>query len=523
MPTLGARYRKSNQVSTFGASYRKSNTAAMEERQKLRNIQPTITQGDVALTSTQEFALSRFGGTLQTIADLQTEPLSAPGERGFLDIVGGAFKAGFQTVVDSTEKLFQSAASFDAAFAGGVFKGRTPSEKAGATLELGSSLAHFTLTPITSAFAISNEVPALGSLARFASLPFSALAEGSALVIDETLDLIPNSVLPQASKEHLRDGLTEVAALVVQLGAMGLLFKGTTQGRTGIKPPFLEKVPGVKPKLTEAQLDLIVDNPHLINQIERIPPSKAMQLERDFGFMDAQTLMKISAEKMAGTFGQIQTAPIVVRGGTVAEGLGAKYRFPETKTDLVPGERVGESGLARTLERDMIAREINADFGHLPEYGIRNMKEAASRADALVRRSPQLARDIVNRRSPIPEDMLYGEVYSALARNAVRRGDVEFARELAFGKAKDVAIRSGQEVKAFDTGLRNDPIGAMRDIAKVRESATVSPRRGGELTKSQGVKIRQEKTAEMKKVKSSIKTEVGKIKTWEQFIDSIKC
>ena len=194
---------------------------------------------------------------------------------------------------------------------------------------------------------------------------------------------------------------------------------------------------------------------------------------------------------------------------------------------IVPPETVGtttarRSGLSQTVQTDALARQIEVDFGDTPEYKARNMKAAAENAINYIAENPEVSKQVALGKAPPPPGILVGDVFTAYKLKAIKEGDAATIKELASSKSiADYATRLGQEVKAFDSGLRYDPVSAAFEIKKARENA---------LLKGTGGKIKlrtgdiQKAKAELKEpIKQEIKKLTPKVKTWEQFIDSIEC
>lgn len=194
---------------------------------------------------------------------------------------------------------------------------------------------------------------------------------------------------------------------------------------------------------------------------------------------------------------------------------------------IVPAEAAGtttarRSGLSQTVQIEALARQIEVDFGDIPEYQARNTKAAAENAVNYIAENPEVSKQVALGKATPPPGILVGDVFTEYKLKAMREGDAATIKELGSSKPiADYATRLGQEVKAFDSGLRYDPVTAVFEIKKARENALISGT-GGKIKLRTG-DIQKAKNEIKEPIRQEIKKVTPKIKTWEQFINSIEC
>lgn len=170
------------------------------------------------------------------------------------------------------------------------------------------------------------------------------------------------------------------------------------------------------------------------------------------------------------------------------------------------------SGLAQTTKTEAQAVGMKVDFEDMPGYSQRNQTTAAKLADDFVSNSPDNAKAVLEGNMNPPDGLLVGDVYSALKRTYLKTGDVAGIMGLIRSKANDVATYFGQQVKAFDSGIRiTDPVAAIKIISESR-------------AKNKGIKNVESIVAkESSSIKESVKKSLRDNRTWEDFVNQIKC
>ena len=338
----------------------------------------------------------------------------------------------------------------------------------------GLGVVNTIFTPITSTLKGLESVPGVGYIATGVNRLFGAIG----VVGGESAVSVLNSLpISDKSKQELEPVVNELGALVGQIVVGKIGGKGYDALSEKIKTNSQKVLDVVK---EEAKTTI----PGEIKPIEQI--------------------------KELDIFSQVTDVtgkPVEFATKTESPQISEQISSPEIKT----------SGLAETLKKQSdaysVENGVRVDFGDLPEYQTRPVK--AQEAVDYVKSNPEDAFKVANGELPVPDGLLLGEVYSALKVKAIKEGDVATQLRLAKSKANEFAAQAGREVKAFDAGIIDDPIRAIREIMKVREEAII--RRTGNKN------IKAETTKEFNKAKEIVKKEKIAPKTWDDFITSLEC
>jgi hypothetical protein len=403
---------------------------------------------------------SRIGtGLKQTITAPLTKQSFNP-----LDTIDAIGNTAYDTLKDTNERFGRA----------NITEGKSTSEIIGDKASALLGVANLAFTPITAVLKGLETVPAVGYVATAVNRLFGSLGVVGGEAAVSGLDALPVS---DETKKSLEGPVREVGALLAQLAGS----KVGTKGYDTIKTKIAEKTAPVE-NIVKAEMEKAKTGP-------TDTPSTVEDISKESPF-----LSKVD----------------------VATG-----RTPEpTATTAVPTAGEGAtrtSGLAESLKKDSDAYAVDngvkVDFGELPEYQTRPVK--AQEAVDYVKNNLEEAQRVIEGETPAPDGLLLGEVYSALKVKAIKEGDVALQLKLAKSKANDVATEYGRNVKAFDAGVIDDPIRAIKEVIKTRTQAA-------------------EKRAGGKEVKTSIKSDVVKARetvkkskiepqTWEDFVSNLEC
>lgn len=131
-----------------------------------------------------------------------------------------------------------------------------------------------------------------------------------------------------------------------------------------------------------------------------------------------------------------------------------------------------EHGLSKSVADQAVEEGIISEFGDLPTYKTRNMKDVAARASAFIEKDYDLAMKIALGEAPEQGDLRSAELYTALRVKAFTDGDVDTIEKLALSKtAISLATELGQRVKAYDSQLAFDPVRTIQNVVKERKEA----------------------------------------------------
>jgi len=346
----------------------------------------------------------------------------------------------------------------------------------------GLGTVNLAFAPVTSILKGLETVPGLGYVTTGVNRLFGAIGVVGGESAVSALEALPIS---DKSKEELKPIVNELGALVGQI----VVGKAGGKGYESIS----EKIKANSQKV----LDVVKEEakatiPGEIKPIETIKELDIFSQVTDATGKPVEFKPEIVKPEVIKTETVKPTENIVQ---------------PQTKT----------SGLAETLKKESdaysVENGVKVDFGDLPEYQTRPVK--AQEALDYVKSNPLEAEKVINGEAALPDGLLLGEVYSALKVKAIKEGDVATQIRLAKSKANEYATQAGREVKAFDAGVIDDPIRAIKEIMKVREEAVT--RRTG----SNNVKATVSK--EISKAKEIVKKQKIAPKTWDDFISSLAC
>lgn len=123
-------------------------------------------------------------------------------------------------VVHPVRSLMNFADTLKSEWMAGVTKAGTPVDKGNFTTDISNlvtGVAQAAFSPITAFFKAAEAVPGLKQVADVVNLPFMGLGLGGSFVADKVVDVLPDSVASQETKEVIREPLKELGSLSAQL------------------------------------------------------------------------------------------------------------------------------------------------------------------------------------------------------------------------------------------------------------------------------------------------------------------
>jgi hypothetical protein len=171
------------------------------------------------------------------------------------------------------------------------------------------------------------------------------------------------------------------------------------------------------------------------------------------------------------------------------------------------GEFTKESKLAKRTEADTIEAKLSEDFGDLAEYKTKEgfMKDQAEKAEALINSDYEKAKRIAMGEESPSGNLRVAPVYEAVKLRALNEGDSDLLYDLGTESRVPTQLSEyGQEIKAADSSIMEDPVNAMQDVEKDRK----------EKNKKRGKKVVSiEKVRELKKKLSDAEKKLKEYET----------
>lgn len=189
---------------------------------------------------------------------------------------------------------------------------------------------------------------------------------------------------------------------------------------------------------------------------------------------------------------------------------------PSTTSALkTPEPEMKTSKLARGVEAKAIEAKLTEGFRDLPEYETVKVADQAAKASELLKSDPEKAVKIAKGEELPSADLLPESVFVAVENQALREGNVELLRELAttHSSLSTEATGMGQRIRML--GERN-PYSPVTAIKQVQEARQAKAERIHGNKKKVVEKIKSEITVEIKKA-------APKMKSWSDFLETIKC
>jgi hypothetical protein len=189
----------------------------------------------------------------------------------------------------------------------------------------------------------------------------------------------------------------------------------------------------------------------------------------------------------------------------------------ETATGALQG--LTPSRLAQRTEELAIENKLVDNLGEIagyrktPDFMKEQARLAREQMDTDYEQAKRMALGEIDPSNP---ELRPASIYEAVKYRAAKERDVETLRKLAMPSETSIPSRLsrlGQEIKAADVKLSDDPVAQMQDLQKTREKSVQ------EKTKQD---ISKEKKKGAKEIKDEIKKEVSLTK-WEKFIRGLEC
>ena len=373
---------------------------------------------------------TNYPGTLQTLSELKTNPLSIRKPEGtsltdkIYSLLGGN-KAG-ETLKNAFTTNLEKSAGAVASFT----SGRPTSEKVGKTMEALGGAAGLLFSPISAVFSAANEVPVLGTISRLISLPFTAVGEASSDLFNKTLDTIPENILSKSSKEQIRQGGSEIASLAGQI-ALGKV----------------SEVAGVKFK--KAKTDISINSDVFKTLAEK------------YGKEDAQKILEVASQK-------------AIEPSVAPE---AKGKFENTFKERPP-EPIKEvpSGVAQQIEADAIAKDLTKGFERLSTYEPTEVKVQAELAKGVIDSGVENVTKILRGEAELPTGLKGSSFGAAVTRfidnikNTSKDVASDLVYELANSKIVSDISEAAQSMRLWQEAHPDSFISRLRDVKTYKES-----------------------------------------------------
>lgn len=187
---------------------------------------------------------------------------------------------------------------------------------------------------------------------------------------------------------------------------------------------------------------------------------------------------------------------------------------PEAQGEAITPE-VKIRGLARGVEEKAIENKLTSSFGDLPEYQTVNMKEQATKAQDLLLKDPEKARNIAMGNELAPDGILPESLFVAVENKAVKEGDVATLKDLAQSSGLTAeATTMGQRIRTLAERDPESPVTAINEVVKAREQMA---------QKRLGKETRKIHKTELASLKEHIKKTIPTKENWADFIRSIQC
>lgn len=425
-------------------------------------------------------------GTLHTIAELGEDPLNLTDNQNPLKAGWDAFKEAIYSGAQKTAAAMESSKMES-----------TYSQRVGKDLERVAGLAEAFLSPISALFAVAEQIPVVGSLAKVISIPFSVAGEGASYAIGKLIDKIPDSILDDRGKEHIRQGAQEIAALASNFVVGGLAYKASGQGFTGSKVPFL---PRSQKNLHPVAQEIVVQNPKIKQEVESLPAKKVDDLVTKYGEQDAKTIIKVAAEKAQNTQPPL---PLQERIKTAI-----KPKVSQSSEPIAEGK---VSGIAKSIETKAVEDHLTKGFSHLAEYDPITIKAQAKRASDLLGSDIESARKIIRGEEPLPSDLRGTALITAAEEFIKKHKDSELAYELANSPLVSATSVAAQELRLAAERIPDSATARIQELKASREAKVQNV----EVKRQVARKQLKEETNKLNLPKEEI--------SWSKFLSEIQC
>lgn len=445
-----------------------------EQGGQVPNIDQTRNTKDNLPNVPGEIALTAFPNTTQTLADIQTNPLS----------LGSSLKDILSTPQADVNNQAEALGTALRNFKTGIQNNAPLSQKISDGLSVLTNGVGFALSPISGFFDAATKVPAVGTVAKLAfNIPFSLAGDAGGDIGMGVLHALP---IPEQAKANLAPGVKAIYTLAYQIGLGG-----------------------------------------------KIAPDVLQTLKMQFGARDAQTIAT-KAEELANERAQVtgQSAiPTAPAETPKPEPQSAITPEPPKPQEVQPAEPpktvepqtvkvsraqlpVGEgdtktSGLEARMKAslDNLSEDQKANISNYKEM---NNKDQLKAAADYVSKNPDDALEVLKGNKPAPKGLLINSIYLALKEQG--KGDIDLATKLASLHS----TRAGQEIQILRHADPFSPDDYIRTIQDSRIEAL-----GRERVKTM---LDKEVSSNGPKLDQAIKSGRAYTKmTLDDFINHITC
>lgn len=385
-------------------------------------------------------------------------------------------------------------------------KGKTLSKKIGNSLTTVASEANTAFEPITTLFNAASNIPAIGSVVKLITLPFTAIGDATPMISNQIIDRLP---LSQQAKNDIKPGVGEILSLAAQL-ALG---KATEIDAT--------KMADLKSRFGEADAQTIVDKAKEL-ATEKINSEK-QPTTNDIIKPGEYSPQEIRKTLLNSSIKNTPEAQQIIRESINAENQGKNVKI--TASDQTPVKEVGvprnqlpvgtgnekvsslDARVASSLKN--APQEIKDQLG-TATYNEMNKQENITKASEYVLNNPEDALKVLTGEKEAPQGILRNSIYVAMANLSPDSVDLNIARKVA----SLTSTRAGQEISILSELDKNSPIAAMSKL--VKEKIAI-------VEQKLGKPINEAIKSESKKISDNIKKIPTTKNDWGTFIDSIQC
>ena len=187
------------------------------------------------------------------------------------------------------------------------------------------------------------------------------------------------------------------------------------------------------------------------------------------------------------------------------------------KQELPPNKEISSQAkeIAQTLDTEF---NINVSPEDLATYKTKQgfMADQAQKAITLAQENPVDFRAIAMGEKNAPRGLTNESVFATAKKLAMEAGDTQTLIDLSKSKVATQASIKGQEIKSLDVlePNVNDPVKILQDIRSGNEAR---------YEKQTGKKVAEVKEKIVKEIRKEIKSRAPTKKSWEDFIEQIKC
>lgn len=443
-------------------------------------------------------AVQKFPGTLETLTELQVDPLSLKGgldllsvnplkaNKKVLEIVKSSWetlKAPFIEATKDIKDLFTTAT--------------TRPKIIGKELEIAADIGGIVFSPISALFEGANQIPILGSISKLISLPFIAIGEGGANLADFVVDKLP---IEDETKESIREGTREIFALAGQL-ALGKI--------THIAD---KKVKELKTRFGEKDAQTIIEQSNKLAEQAKEP----IPITPDGQPLSAAEIRQLSESKMTtGEFQQFMEArakgevPPIIEPEVKVKPKREVIELPREQLPVRPVEvgiaEKGVSGLEARMkgivndQNVKLAKEEAAAKGlDISIYDKINKAEQLRESAKYVERTSQKeVLEVLKGEKPTPKGLLTNAVMLALEQKSLREKNVDLAIKLASLRS----TRMGQEISILTEVKGTSPVSGMDAIIRARADRAKRTLKPGETLETK----KKQAMSEAEKAEKSIR------------------